>query len=396
VHEVVDAGGQRLVPYSRDNSLIRNRVVLFPDVPQEYGTKADLLASIALYIDRYVDLTPAFLRLAAHYVLLSWVHDNFNELPYLRLRGDFGTGKTRFLLAVGSICYKPIFASGASTVSPIFHMLDAFRGTLLIDEADFRFSDEKAQIVKILNNGNARGFPVLRTESQNGREFSPRAFHVFGPKVIAMRGQFEDPALESRFLSERSGGRPLRDDIPISLPPAQAQEAQQLRNQLLLFRFRNATKFGPTRITNLELPAVEPRLLQILAPLAAMVDDRETLQSLQEIAGISHAALLDERGATVEADILLVLRNLCDRQPERSIALRDIARLFAAAFAKEYGHVISARWIGNVIRRRLAIVTNKSHGVYVIALSERRKLRHLWERYGITAEDAARLPVGQG
>ncbi|MEJ0011262.1 MAG: hypothetical protein WDM94_01285 [Bauldia sp.] len=103
-HEVIDAGGQRLVPYSRDNSLIRNRVVLFPEAPLEYGTKADLLASIALYIDRYVDLSPAFLRLAAHYVLLSWVHDSFNELPYLRLRGEFGTGKTRFLLVVGSIC----------------------------------------------------------------------------------------------------------------------------------------------------------------------------------------------------------------------------------------------------------------------------------------------------
>src|SRR5262249_23118959 len=150
--EVVDQTGDRFVPYSRNNSLIRNHVVLFPQGPEEYGTKADLLSSIAVYIDRYVDLSAEFLRLAAHYVLLTWVHDRFNELPYLRLRGDFGTGKTRFLLVVGSICYKPIFASGASTVSPLFHMLDAFRGTLLIDEADFRFSDEKAQITKILNN----------------------------------------------------------------------------------------------------------------------------------------------------------------------------------------------------------------------------------------------------
>ena len=29
----------------------------------------------------------------------------------------------------------------ASTVSPIFHILDAFGGTLVLDEADFRFSD---------------------------------------------------------------------------------------------------------------------------------------------------------------------------------------------------------------------------------------------------------------
>jgi predicted DNA-binding transcriptional regulator AlpA len=54
-----------------------------------------------------------------------------------------------------------MFVSGASTVSPMFRIIDAFRGTLILDESDFRFSDEKAEIVKILNNGNAVGFPVL-------------------------------------------------------------------------------------------------------------------------------------------------------------------------------------------------------------------------------------------
>jgi len=29
-----------------------------------------------------------------------------DELPHLQPRGDFGTGKTRTLLVVGSICYK--------------------------------------------------------------------------------------------------------------------------------------------------------------------------------------------------------------------------------------------------------------------------------------------------
>src|SRR5919204_69092 len=81
-------------------------------------------------------------------------------------------------------CYKAFFASGASTVSPIFHTLDAFRGTLVVDEGDFRFSDEKADIVKILNNGNVRGIPVLRTLVTPQGEFNPKAFHVFGPKLV--------------------------------------------------------------------------------------------------------------------------------------------------------------------------------------------------------------------
>ena len=234
----------RLMPYSAGNNLIRNEVVLLPSAPEEYHSTDHLIEDIQKYIHRYVDLTPRFEKIASYYVLLSWIYDGFNELPYLRLRGDYGSGKTRFLLTVGSLCYKPIFASGASTVSPIFHTLDAFRGTLIIDEGDFRWSDDKAEIVKILNNGNVKGFPVLRIEVSPTKEFNPRAFCVYGPKIVATRGYYDDRALESRFISEEMGQHRLRDDVPINLPSVYKDEARSLRNKLLLFRFRNLGQTG--------------------------------------------------------------------------------------------------------------------------------------------------------
>jgi hypothetical protein len=197
----------RLVPYSPRNNLLAHEVVLLPSEPEEYGSEDALLPEIESFIHRYVDVSPLFEKIACYYVLLTWVYDDFNELPYLRLRGEPGSGKTRFLLTVGSLCYKPIFASGASTVSPLFRILDSFRGTLVIDEGDFRLSDERAEIVKILNNGNAKGFPVLRSEATGNRgEFNPRAYEMYGPKLIATRGYFEDRALESRCLTEETGG----------------------------------------------------------------------------------------------------------------------------------------------------------------------------------------------
>src|SRR5207249_4898150 len=170
--------GQKLVPYSANNNLIQNDVVLLPSEPGEYGSEEELVREVQTFIHRYVDVSPLFEKIASYYVLLSWVYDAFNELPYLRFRGDYGSGKTRALFIVGSLCYKPIFASGASTVSPLFRILDSFRGTLIIDEGDFRFSDERAEIIKILNNGNAKGFPVLRSEPSDRKgEFNPRAYH---------------------------------------------------------------------------------------------------------------------------------------------------------------------------------------------------------------------------
>jgi hypothetical protein len=193
------------------------------------------------------------------------------------LRGEYGSGKTRALLTIGSLCYKGFFASGASTVSPLFHTLDAFRGTLLLDEADFRFSDERAEIVKILNNGNVRGFPVLRTMMNRQREFNPQAFQVFGPKIIASRGSYDDKALESRLITEEMGARQLRTDIPINLPDSFSEEALELRNKLLLYRFhrRYEVKLDESLIDQ----RLEPRQNQILLPLLSVVSDEDCAKS---------------------------------------------------------------------------------------------------------------------
>jgi hypothetical protein len=126
LQEVTVPGGRRLVPFSPENNLIRNEAVLLPQAPEEYASEAALFEEIRGYIRRYVDFSATFEKLATAYVFLSWIYDAFNEVPYLRLRGDYGTGKTRALIVIGSICYKPFFASGASTVSPIFHTQDAF------------------------------------------------------------------------------------------------------------------------------------------------------------------------------------------------------------------------------------------------------------------------------
>src|SRR5262249_11450580 len=162
---------------------------------------------------------------------------------------------------VGSIAYRPIFASGASTVSPLFRILDAVGGTLVLDEGDFRFSDEKAEIVKILNNGNAKGFPVLRTESTPSGEFNPRAFTVYGPKLISTRHPFDDAALESRCITAHLGKGEVRPDIPVNLPPEFHDQALSLRNQLLMYRLREAGRTD----------AIDPSALSFLEPRIAQV-----------------------------------------------------------------------------------------------------------------------------
>jgi hypothetical protein len=247
-------------------------------------------------------------------------------------------------------------------------------------------SDERAEVVKILNNGNAKGFPVLRSEvTGGGREFNPRAYAVFGPKLVATRGFFEDRALESRFIIEEMGQSGLRDDVPISLPDEHKQEARHLRNKLLLFRFRNLRK----RKANESLVdrSIEPRLNQVFVPLLSIVEDVKARQQLQEVARQYNREIVAERGMDMEAQVLEIIRDMASSPYKPRLAIKDITSRFIERHEQDYDKKITTKWIGTIIRKRLNLKAHKSHGVFVIPLSERPKLDRLYAKYGITPKD---------
>ncbi len=375
----------RYVPIRAQNNLIKHGALLLPSGVGEYGGTGELLADIETYIRRYVFLSDDAIRLSAAYVLLSWVYDAFNEVPYLRFRGDYGTGKTRALMVVGSLTYKAFFASGASSISAIFRTLDAFKGTLIFDEADFRFSDEKAELVKILNNGNVKGFPVLRTHVSHKKEFDPRAFAIFGPKIVGMRRSYEDRALESRFLTiEMEPGH--AHGVPINLPDAQKEEALTLRNKLLAYRLGNrlSIRIDPSLID----PQLEPRMNQILLPLLSVAPDGEVRNSIRDMALALHAGILSERGASTEGQIVSVLA----RQAEGSApSVSEITRVFIETYGAEYERPITNRWIGGVLRR-LGITLYKSNGVVVLVPGQADRIAALMNRYGVGPDTRQQEP----
>src|ERR1051326_3857262 len=375
---------ERLVPYSATNNLVKHRVVLFPSEPTDYGDEAALVSRLRDFVRRHVEVSEDFELISTYYILFTWVYDAFHEVPYVRVRGGYGSGKTRFLLTVGSLCRLPIFASAASTVSPIFRLLDAFRGTLILDEGDFRFSDEKAEIVKILNNGNARGFPVLRTEVSPKMEFDPRAYNVFGPKIVATRGFFQDRALESRCVTEDMRGGAIRTEIPLNLDERFHEEARNLRNQLLLWRLRHFKDArGETRAGARDL---EPRLQQIFGPLVSVISDvSERSKAVAYIAKVNED-LVEERSEAAEAQVLQVIRELVSRGPEARLAIQDITREFVRRYGDDYERRVTPRWIGSLVRRRLGLKPSRSTGIFTLGPEEVARLAALYKRFGIDPE----------
>jgi hypothetical protein len=72
---------------------------------------------------------------------------------------------------------------------------------------------------------------------------------------------------------------------------------------------------------------------------------------------------------------------------EQRLPLKDITSWFVDRHGIDYERKVTNKWIGTIVRKRLNLKTQKSHGVYVISLSERPKLDRLYEKYGVGSKE---------
>lgn len=361
--------------------IIQSKTIHFPSRVSEYENEALLIQEIDTFIRKYLVVSEFFHAISKYYVLLSWVYDNFTVLPYLRVRGDYGTGKSRFLQTVGSICYKPVFCTGAATVSPIFRLIDTYRGTVVIDESDFTDSDESHRIIKILNSGFQEGFPVLLVEKESANKLEPRAYEVFGPKLISSRHEFKDRALESRCITEIMD-RAFNPEIPINLPSSFWDEARQIRNMLLLWRSR---KWGKITCADNRLHApVEPRLAQIMVPLLSIIEDREVREEFIRFMQERNQQIIEERGETLDGKVAEIVCRLWADKSDEMIRVKEITEQVNKNLDNPK-YEISNRKTGQILRKTFNMNLEKDRqGTFLVrSVSNQEKLKNIAHKFGI-------------
>jgi hypothetical protein len=259
------------VPPDSELSLLDHGILLLPSDAEPYGTPLKLLLEIEAFIHRYLDVSKFDEALIAHYVMMTWMFDKFSAVPYLRLLGEPGTGKTRILKIVKHLSYRGIFFGGSSSPAALFRMQNTFRGTISFDEADFGQADMNSDVMKILNAGYSRGTPVMRAGSkENG--FKAEAFDVFGPKALANRHRFGDVALETRCLTIQTSERQIRDEVPVQLPETFYEESLSLRNELLAWRMEHHQTL---KVDSTALRELSPRRAEISTPIYNVSPDED-------------------------------------------------------------------------------------------------------------------------
>lgn len=392
-----------LLPLRPDDGFLNAGFLKFPSHPEEYGSPKELFSKIKEHLKKYVVLDEHFYDVAALYVMVTWVYDRFNALPYLRVVGNYGTGKSRFLDVVGGISFRAMMAGGIS-MAALYRTSDMFHGTLVHDEADFHSSDMSSSIVKILNSGHRKGMPVIRMEGE-GVLMKPRTFDVFGPKILGSRELYNDIALESRCLTQRLFPK-SRVGSPVHLPEVFEEEALSLRNQLLAFRLEHFYLISDDEesLSDIQFPRLKQSALAVTS-LAKYVD-KTVLKSVIEFLAKYEETLRRMDGVSFEADVLLCILRLAEFndsvKKSGKVYMKDIAEEFDNHMYEEYkeratleretregplvsrGQVVSPRRIGGVIDKRLGFEKMRDgRGFYIHLAREHERLVSLSERHGL-------------
>jgi hypothetical protein len=368
-----------------------------------------LFASIQLYLKKYIYLPEDFYPVVAVYVLMTWVYDRFSIVPYLRVIGAFGSGKTRFLQVVGSICYKATFFSGSTSTAGVYRTLNQIKGTMVFDETDFKNSEMWTDMIKILNAGHDRNFPAVRMEPKKDGGFVTKVFHIFGPKILASRERFADEALESRCISQRLHYQ--KDmKLPIILPSDFDVQSGYLRKVLLMFRFKN---YKEIKIDEVSMPEISTSRVKqtftAMAVIAKMISD-EALDTVLKFGKKADQDLKSQLRNSLEVDVLVVILEMISFKNGKKLYaeklyMLDIAKHFQSKFYDEHNdkenrhvwnnedkslmmipnYIVSAKKIGSIISK-LGIHKDRDGRGFYIPARDYVKIFNLKEYFGISSE----------
>lgn len=288
---------------------IQKGAVLLPSEAIEYIDDPTLDKEIYAFANKWLDAPQETMRFGLWNVKVSHVYENFHTLNYLRVQGDTGTGKTRFLDVWGYLHYKPIFTTGTTTPAPLFRIIDKWRGTIVMDEADLRKSDESEQIIKILNNGFEKGKFIMRCDQTDASKLD--FFDPFCPKILSTRRSFTDKATESRCITYISSVTERRD-IPLNLNKDFFNTALGLRNKLLMWRFKNYFEIDNT--IDFDLGDIEPRVKQIVGSYISLFStDIEQMEDFKIYIQSYQEELTAERQNSFDGEIVGVIHKMINK-----------------------------------------------------------------------------------
>jgi putative DNA primase/helicase len=161
----------------------------------------ELLDEIAAEFTKYLVLPTGAVEALSAWTLFTWTVDAFDLAPILAICSpDKRCGKSTLLILLHDLVCRPLLVANTSP-SALFRCVEAFRPTLLLDEADAWMRDNE-ELRGIINAGHTR--KTAKVMRSVGDDHTPKPFDTFCPKAIARIGANADT------ISDRAVIVPMR------------------------------------------------------------------------------------------------------------------------------------------------------------------------------------------
>ena len=294
------------VPLAGDT--FQKRIIVVPSGAEDYSSSEELFDGIRNLIDTYFVIDPNFICAMTAYVLMSYRYRDagYEVVPYIRVVGQAGKGKTRFLRIMRELCFRTIFVAGIRPAH-LYRILGHFQSGVTMIFEEFNLNDNRSEAreyIDMLNAGNQKDTFVPR---MSGRQFDEISWlPLFSPKVLTTTSDFINEGLIRRCFTGRVGLLPIPDHkLFESLPAEFYVRSAELRRKLLGWRFM---KFGkPVNSEAMKYRnEIDMGIWQNFFPAVAMIPEarKDAIEKVLELATTQEADMDTTRSASPTARVL--------------------------------------------------------------------------------------------
>jgi hypothetical protein len=307
----------------------------------EYGDSEHLFNEVKAFFMEHLDVRNELLYdVYAAFVLMTWRTEDFKVVPYQMFLGPLASGKTRGLECFRYLAYRALSSVTMSAAS-IFRSLEIWHCTLLLDETEVYGRESMIEVLALLNAGYRRGQYAIRIEKLEGESPTIAMFDTFGPKVLAGTEELA-ATLQSRAILTTMSRNVKHVRLFID-----EEKAQDLRNKLLLYRFRELGHKNEFDVSTLNGYFSNSRVIELFLSLLEVAPTEEVRDRLIQCMHEITQARFDEEQVSIEATVFEAILNSADQVESGKLSVRTVTERFNVGLPEK--EQVTARFIGRKV-----------------------------------------------
>jgi hypothetical protein len=378
-------------PYVVENFEAKSRLGLIDLVHREVAT--------------FIDAEPEEKATFTAFIVLSYVQELFDALPYLYLVGDNESGKSHLLNLMAELCYRPL-AGVSHTAADLYSYLEDDGLPLTIIEDEYQGSEKDTEKMKVYKSGYKKGARVARVVTyEGGRRVD--YFNSYGLKIVAAEKLIENKGFMQRcIVIEMVEGYPEKDHYDAE----DYSRFSWLRSELLKWRMRVLARHES--LPRVEADWLRGRDRELYLPLLTILHGSAIYHALERFLRRRAEEKRKEKEGSLEAAICRAIATLLSdgsgeidfselwlevKNEVGGVEETDKSGVARSMWSDSYGH-ISKRDISAILKGKFGMdrrETTRNGLKRIIYTPNWAKLLKAMRKYGVnTSIPQIRHPLG--